>query len=88
MQAEFDSFRDKLGLPASDITKYATPFMDSLQECSRINELQYHLEIYYTGNSATLFLTFNNETITITGDKDNLDQLEDKAAKFLVSKYK
>ena len=66
MQAELDRFRDNLDLERVSYRDLESPFMESLQEFSRINGIQYHMEIDNCDGVFHIFCTFNNSSLSLS----------------------
>ena len=93
-QELLDEFRAKLKLERWIISESVkAPFAESLREYCRKNEFEFHVEVEYEKCVATLYMTFDTHTVTVSGKvehqsikyPDELDNLEDLAAKHLVS---
>ena len=93
-QFELNRFRNKLGLSPWMIDKRTkAPFSESLREYCRYNDINYHVEVDCSKKLVDLYMTVGNDTVTVSGKvgnqsmsyPDELDQLEDTAAKQLIS---
>jgi len=91
-----NNFRAILGLkPISIKNVVKTPFADSLREYSMKNDVNFHVEIEYDDNIATIHMTFMDNTTSVSGlvksqsltYPDDLDKLEEFAAKRLGYNY-
>jgi len=94
-QRDLDLFRDKLGLDQWTISENVkAPFAESLRQYCKKNGYEFHVEIDYTDNFATLYMTCDRDIVTVSGyvdqqslsQPDKLDMLEDSAAQKLIRK--
>lgn len=89
-QKHLDYYRTKLNQhPWFIKTTTKAPFLESLRQYCIDNDIDFHLEIQYDNNNATLYMTVDGSVESLSRDigtcnfsnRDELDDLEDELAK-------